>query len=161
MSQTDTRWPENDIRFWAKVEPEPMSGCWLWIAAIMSKGYGMFSYPCGRPKFCLILAHRYAWEHTFGPIPRGKFVCHHCDVRSCVNPQHLFLGTNFDNAHDAMAKGRIRRGERHGMVRLSNNEVFEIRRLWQPGNERALALQFHVSYSAIQLIIKRKRWGWL
>jgi hypothetical protein len=81
----------------------------MWTGPRRANGYGAFSLRHGQPA----LAHRYAWVLTFGPIPSGLFVLHTCDVRACVNPSHLFLGTHRDNMHDMARKGRAARGERH------------------------------------------------
>lgn len=85
-----------------KVEPEPNTGCWLWCGCY-SDDYGMMR-PLGlaQPD----KAHRIAYRLFVGPITDGLYVCHHCDVTECVNPDHLFLGTAKDNAQDAMRKGR-------------------------------------------------------
>lgn len=85
--------------------PEPNSGCLLWIAGCNHKGYAVLNY---RGK--ALKAHRVAWTHKHGPIPAGLQACHKCDVRSCVNVDHLFLGTNQDNVRDMVAKGRGRNG---------------------------------------------------
>ena len=96
---------QNSLRYrlLAKCEPVTESGCWLWTGASIGKGYG--SINAGKHATSM-LAHRAAYECFVGPIPDGIHVCHRCDVRYCVNPAHLFLGTNLDNIHDSMKKGR-------------------------------------------------------
>ncbi len=92
--------------FWSRVD-RLADGCWLW-PVMHSTGYGLL-YLGSEEAF---LAHRVSWTLTNGEIPAGLFVCHHCDVRACMNPAHLFLGTAKDNTQDAIRKGRwIRRGK--------------------------------------------------
>ena len=86
-------------RLKARLVQDP-SGCWIWMGCVR-KGYGQISVK-GKMKN----VHRVTWELTHGPIPKGVFVLHHCDVRPCANPDHLFLGTNTDNMRDMNAKGR-------------------------------------------------------
>jgi hypothetical protein len=86
-----------------RVLPEPNSGCWLWTGRYGNQGYGTYG---GGRRGERVQAHRLVWEVTNGPIPTGLFVLHRCDVRGCVNPAHLFLGTAKDNTRDMMAKGR-------------------------------------------------------
>jgi hypothetical protein len=85
-------------RFHAKYIPEPNSGCWLWDGWVNGRGYGRFGKG---------LAHRISWELHRGPIPAGMNICHKCDVPPCVNPDHLFLGTQTDNMRDCARKGRL------------------------------------------------------
>lgn len=91
-------------RFWSKVNKT--DDCWLWTASTV-RGYGQFhvAYADGIAQH--LSAHRYAWEHFNGPIPDGLSVLHRCDQPLCVNPIHLFLGTQSDNLHDASRKGRL------------------------------------------------------
>jgi hypothetical protein len=89
-------------RFWSKVDKAPSSnGCWLWTATKDRRLYGRFWNDGNR-----FGAHRTAWELTRGPIPPGLYVLHHCDTPPCVNPEHLFIGTQTDNMRDMAAKGR-------------------------------------------------------
>ena len=103
-------------KFLRLIEPEPNSGCWFWAGTLYKSGYGSFASHCapdgsGRNS----RAHRYAWELFVGPIPDGMKVLHRCDQRSCVNPDHLFLGTHQDNMDDMAIKGRGRKSWLHSL----------------------------------------------
>ena len=97
------RFAEQDrlARFMEKICPEPMSGCWLWLAAINMHGYGTFRWNAVRR----MTAHQAAFELFRGPRG-GLEVLHHCDVRCCANPEHLYLGTQIENTLDAVSRGR-------------------------------------------------------
>lgn len=106
-------------RFWAHVAQS--EGCWEWQASVFRTGYGQFR-DGGRS----MRAHRVAWELVNGPIPEGLHVCHRCDNRKCVRPDHLFLGTRSDNMQDMSAKGRgwgSRLICRAGLHRIDDNPI--------------------------------------
>ena len=106
--------------------------------------------------------HRYAWTQANGPIPPGMWVLHRCDVRRCVNPEHLFLGTAQDNSRDMVAKGRkvTNRGESHKLAKLTDGEVREIRLKYNGdrGDITRLARAFGVSRTAIERVVKGMGW---
>lgn len=131
--------------------PEPNSGCHLWMMSIQPSGYGQFGWK-GR----VVLAHRAAYEAANGPIPAGMFVCHKCDVPSCVNAEHLFLGSAADNTADAHRKGRLAFGSRNGQARLSEEQVETIRA--SPLSGRKLARIFGVSAEITCGIRGERRW---
>jgi HNH endonuclease len=136
----------------------PESGCWIWMRACTSGGYGKLRVG-GR----LVLAHRFAWELTRGPIPTGIHVLHRCDVPSCVNPKHLFLGSHADNMRDKCAKGRHNspRGIRNGRsaAKLSADQVAAIRGDQRSG--RSVALEYGVSKSSVCKARSGRTWGYL
>ena len=143
-------------RFMDKVSPDPNSGCWLWTGYREPGGYGMLSMPGKRQKG----AHRVSWMLHYGEIPAGAFVCHRCDTRCCVNPQHLFLCNAAENAADMVAKGRSRCGERNGSARLTAEEVARIRSLIGEGSLSmgAIAEKFKVSRATVYAIRQRQVW---
>lgn len=142
-------------RFMAKVRKQE-DGCWIWTAAIVKAvGYGRF----GMPGNTVDYAHRASWRIFRGDIPERAYVCHRCDVRTCVNPDHLFIGTQRDNMRDAAGKGRVRipqanyaSDESHQPAKLTNEQVRTIRTAdRRRGVAAELARQFGVSLSAVCL----------
>jgi HNH endonuclease len=150
---------ENENRFWSKVDKSGL--CWLWTGARRTKGYGAYWHG-GR----LVQAHRFSFEIAYGAIELGKFVCHTCDVKLCVNPAHLYQGTNSENILDASAKGLLRGrrtalGEAHGSSKLTLEQVRKIRSMYIPRKcgAKQIAKQFPgVSTEAIRQVITGKTW---
>jgi hypothetical protein len=140
-----------------RISPEPNSGCWLWVGAFNGSGYGIVDrYDIGQRE----RAHRFVWRARFGSIPRGTCVLHRCDVRACVNPGHLFLGSRLDNVRDMCRKGRDRRapsrGEDNGCSKLRAVDVLEIRA--SALTSAALGRRYGVTPENIQHIRARRSW---
>lgn len=153
-----------ETRFWPKVAKGNDSDCWNWTASTMGKGYGQFTF-CGRR----IKASRMSWMIHRGEIPPGLFVCHTCDNPLCVNPLHLFLGTNSDNLLDAARKGRnpmqvnpsVLWGEKHGSAKLTDAEVLSIIRDCDGIPARVIAGMHGVCPSTIVRLRNGKMRRWL
>lgn len=145
-------------RFWEKVEEGEPDQCWEWTAGKITSGYGSF-WLHGRQ----VLAHRVAWELVNGPIPGGLLVCHHCDNPGCVNPSHLFLGSDWDNAADRDAKGRgnMGTGEASLNPKLTDAKVLEIRQKYAIGKYTLLELGrlYGCSEANISYIVRGLTWS--
>jgi hypothetical protein len=142
------------VRFESFVERVTESGCALWAGAVIGRyGYGIFRAACRMQ----VYAHRFAWEMANGPIPAGMLVCHRCDVYRCVNPSHLYLGTQADNLRDMRSKGRQARGATHGNARLTVESVEIIRA--STDTDATLAARFGVTRCTVSLARRRKTWS--
>lgn len=144
-------------RFWDRVEiTADTTLCWLWKAGIGGNGYGSV-----RINGIQQLAHRISWFYTYGKMPT-QFVLHSCDVRLCVNPNHLREGTYQDNADDKVSRNRqsCLQGERHGMAKLTESQVISIRKMYASGGttQAQLASEMGVTATMIGDIVRRNRW---
>lgn len=147
-------------RFSEKYEIDSNTGCWNWNASIFNSGYGRFRFHDKS-----FLAHRFSWILHNEEIPDGLYVCHKCDNRKCVNPEHLFLGDAQDNQRDMREKGRGGdvSGSKNGMVKLTETDVSEIRRLYNIGTYGRysidiLARKYNVSRTQVSRIVNGKNW---
>lgn len=143
--------PEQIARFWSLAAQTAPDDCWLWQGSHHKDGYGNFSGHSGG-------AHRVAWKLINGPIPPGLLVCHRCDVRRCVNPSHMFLGTHLDNTRDMIAKARQKppHGERLPQSKLSVEKVRAIRASTEPA--QMLAARYGVTRLTIYGVRQRRSW---
>jgi hypothetical protein len=150
--------------------------CLDWVGATINTGYGMVTIR-GRK----LLAHRAAWEYTYGTIPVGIQVLHRCDRPICFEPTHLFLGTQKDNAQDMAKKGRqwlqcpervkrgadfipppgwVKRGEANRKAIFTEDDVREMRRLRSDGMIlKDIAAKFGIHLSTVHLVVTRKSWS--
>lgn len=130
------------------------SGCWISTDCVETSGYGHFRWHGEDLK-----THRAAWEAWRGPIPEGMQVLHTCDVRNCINPAHLWLGTNADNVADKVSKDRQYRGERHSDAKLTEDDVRSIRSLCESGMmQKTVAGIFGIDRSQVTRIMSGKAW---
>ncbi len=155
-------------RFFSRVSPEPNSGCWLWSGPVRGKLYGAFGDQ---------YAHRFSYRAFVSPVPDGHDVCHHCDNTLCVNPAHLFAGTRKQNIRDMIMKRRASwqvdpprasengrlcpkaRGEEAGNAKLTERDVFLVRRLADRGVPSVILSEaFGVSQTAIRQVAAGKSW---
>lgn len=159
-------------RFWEKVNrngPVPagdlakLGPCWIWTAATSSFGHGLLLV--GRRS---VGAHRISYMLNVGPVPQGAFVLHRCNVAACVNPEHLYAGTQKENMRDRDEAGRHGawlhpecrpRGEHNGMSKLADAQVSDLRSLSAGGGwtQRALADRFGISQPQVCRIVNQKR----
>jgi len=143
-------------RFEGKYEVVTESGCWLWNSCLYPNGYGYL-----KCKNKSKLAHRISYELYKGELNISDVVRHTCDVRCCVNPDHLIAGTQRDNMQDMYTKGRrIQTGTHNHMAKLTEGEVREIRLRYSLGNITLehLGNEYNVNFRTISQIVNYKRW---
>jgi len=151
-------------RFWEKVnkngpiQPHMTTACWMWTSAMSYQGYGYITTTKGHSK----KAHRLSFEFAYSIIPQSMQVLHRCDNPSCVNPEHLFLGSNSDNVADKVSKGRSPdfRGDKNPAAKITKIQAGEIRNKYALGNisQRKLASEYGITQRAIWFIIHNQHW---
>jgi hypothetical protein len=149
-------------KFWSKVDKQGPNGCWVWTGKTIRGGYGDFAQSVNG-KWKHIIAHRWAWAEAHGEVPAGILVLHHCDNPPCVNPEHLFLGTQQDNVLDMHSKrrGNPPRGEEQPTSKLTVQDVEEIRRLInvEHASRSAVGRQFGLHHETVRKIALGRLWS--
>lgn len=139
--------------------PEPNSGCWLWLGGSSGnrreQNYGLFIRN-GKRQY----AHRTSWEIHRGTIPPRLSVLHGCDTRCCVNPSHLFLGTQAENNRDMRQKKRHAFGERHGHAKLSEEQIAQVISMHSDGLSLSqIGHRLGVHFKTIHDVVQGKSWS--
>lgn len=144
---------DREALFWSHVEKT--ESCWLYSGYLNKDGYAPVKFHSK-----MTTAHRLSWTLANGPIGGGLYCLHRCDIRTCVNPQHLFLGTARDNALDARAKGRNTRGSLHSKAILVEDDIPDIFTLRAAGwTYLEIANHFRVSRDLIWRVLHGQRWA--
>lgn len=137
-----------ELRMWALIDKNGPGGCWIWGGYVNSKGYG--AYQINGKK--MVAVHRYIYQQSHNvTLPRTVYCLHKCDVPRCVNPDHLFLGNDADNAADKSRKGRAG-------WKLTTEKVREMRKLFDTITQAEIAKRFGVSHAVVSKIYRGEIW---
>lgn len=147
--------PEQIARFWSRVDKTShVGGCWIWTGYKNPSGYGR----CNINRLA-ISCHRLSFALANGKLEMGPYVCHRCDNPSCVNPDHLFLGSIHDNNRDCDDKNRRPHGENHCCAKLTNEQAIQIRAMIANGRScRSISIEYGTSSQAIVNLKNGKTW---
>lgn len=159
--------PHDFDRFWSKAV-RMANGCLEWTACLDRVGYGQFGF-VENGKVWMARAHRVAWEMARNKLEPGQYVCHRCDNRKCVDPDHLFVGTQIENMRDMINKNRPTclagrgewRGSKHGNAKVTEADVLAIRAevaRGKHGVQARMARKYGVSQSVVSSIVRRDTW---
>lgn len=142
-------------RFMKYVYPEPNTGCWLWGGAVVTKGYGCLGF-----RGEIYRTHRLSWILFRGKILEDYHICHYCDNPYCVNPDHLWQGTGYDNTLDMVKKKRHRSGRQSGEMnpnkKITKEDADFIRS--SPKSSKELAKKYGVSIATIRMVRSNRHW---
>ncbi len=144
----------DEFRFVSNFDIDFISGCWNWTASCVGNGYGTFHLIKGKQ----VTAHRYAYQEFVDKVPQRMFVCHKCDNRKCVNPDHLFIGSPLDNMRDMINKGRQKWREEHPMAKLTWEKVRKIRNLKGRKTYEEIGKQFDIGKNHVYKIMSNRQW---
>ena len=145
----------DEFRFLLSFDIDPDTGCWVWQRSLSTPGYGKLHQSNGKQHG----AHRFAWELFQGEIPEDKYVLHKCNVKACVNPDHLELGTQSKNIRDAVRDGLTRLGDDSHSSVLKEDQVKLIRMAVESGvPQKVCADVYGVSPMTINAIVHKRTW---